>query len=56
MPTPIIEPALARPAPPPAAVLAATRVEPSVGLCPNRATCTSQSCKRALAFVPETEH
>lgn len=52
MPTPIIEQAPARPAPTPAAVLAAPRVEP----CPNRATCTSQTCKRALAFAPETEH
>ena len=56
MPTPITEVAPARPAPPPAAVLAAPRVDHRVEPCPNRATCTSQTCRRALAFAPETEH
>lgn len=56
MPTPITERA-AIPAPLPA-VVALAAAEAEVQPCPNRATCTSQSCRRALAFAPaaETEH
>lgn len=53
MPMPTTEPAAPRPAPPP---LADAPREPEP--CPNRATCTSRTCKRAWAFAPspETEH
>ena len=56
MPTPITEPA-PRPAPPPAVVVLAA-AEAEVQPCPNRATCKSQTCRRALAVAPaaETEH